>query len=133
MRILALLALAACTDGASADLGLGAMLRVDGAQFRPGPFPRDTGGPDGLQISTAHTMLEVGPVREPVRGVLEPSARGAVIGLADYDGSWIIPASAPDFETPDNPSAMATVGLAADFPPGPFTLLVAGSDAQGRF
>lgn len=133
MRALVVLVLAGCTDGATSDLGLGSMLQVEGAQFRPGPFPRDSGGPDALQISTAQTELQVGQIREPIRGVLEPSARGAVIGIAGHEGAWILPASPPEFETPDNPSAMAIVGLAADFPPGPFTLLIGASDKDGRF
>lgn len=132
MRAFVLLGFAACTTGASSDLGLGAMLQVEGAQFRPGAFPDEDGGPEALDVQTFHSMFEVGSVKEPLRAVLAPEARGAVIGLAGYDGSWIVSAGFPDFETPNNPSAMATIGFAADLPPGSVTLLLGATDAAGR-
>jgi hypothetical protein len=130
--LLAALALAAC-DAASPDPGITAALQVAGAQFRPGPFPRDTGGPAALSLTSTHSEITIGPIAERVRGILDVSARGVALGIAGQPGAWLLPASSPDIDAPDNPTARATIGLAADFPIGPFTLLVAASDADGRF
>jgi len=127
-----MLALGAC-DAASPDPGITASLQVANAQFRPGPFPRDTGGPDALSLASTHSEITIGPIEEPVRGILETSARGVAIGIAGQPGSWILPASAPDIDSPDNPTARATIGLSADVATGPLTLLLAASDEQGRF
>ncbi len=132
MRAVWLLLLVGC-DAASSDRGLDAMLQVPGAQFRPGPFPADTGGPATVALSTRHSEILVGDVGEPLRGVLEPSARGAVIGIDGFDGTWIIPAGPADLDTPGNATAKATFGVVDDFPAGPFILRVAASDEEGRF
>lgn len=129
---LAIMMLAAC-DAASPDPGLDAALRVAGAQFRPGPFPHDEGGPAALALTSAHNEMPIGPIEEPVHAVLDPAARGVALGIAGQSGAWVLPAGPPDVETPDNATIRATIGLGADFPAGPFTLLLAASDADGRF
>lgn len=127
------LALAACGASASPDPGLGALLQIPGAQYRPGPLPAPSGGPDAIQLRTTHAAIRIGQLREKIIGVLGPGSRSAVIGIAGEDGGWLLPAGVPAFETPGDPGADATIGLADEFPPGPFTLIVAGGDAAGRF
>jgi len=126
------LALAAC-DGASPDPGLAAWLQVAGAQYRPGPFPADTGGPAAIDVQTRHGQLLIDRQGEPLDATLEASARAAAIGIEGADGAWIVRAGPPDADTPGLPSAKAVFGVAAELPPGPFTLKVAASDAEGRF
>src|SRR5262245_29765459 len=117
MRALVAIALAGCT-AASSDPGLDALLQVQGAQFRPGPFPADEGGPAALALATRHAEIAIGELGEPLRGVLEPAARGAVIGIDGIDGTWLIPAGPPDFDTPGQATAKATFGVADAFVPG---------------
>lgn len=124
--------LAAC-DGASPDPGLGLWLQVAGAQHRPGPFPADTGGPPAIDVVTRHAQILIDRLDEPLDATLGAAAHAAVIGIEGSDGTWIIRAGAPDFDTPGLPSAKAVFGVVAGFPPGPFTLKVAASDAEGRF
>lgn len=134
MRVaLALLALAGCTDGATADRGLTAMLQVEGAQFRPGGFPADAGGPAALAVAAGTSQIVIDRLGDRLDGTLEPAARGVAIGIAGEDGAWLIRAGLPDLDTPGLPSAKATFGLAAGFPPGPFELQIAASDDAGRF
>ncbi len=132
MRALVLATLAAC-GGASADPGLGALLQVDGAQYRPGAFPADTGGPAVVGLQSRHAALTIGRLDEAITGTLDAGARGAVIGVAGLDDAWLITAGVPELDTPGLPSGKATVGLADGFPAGPFTLVMAASDARGRF
>lgn len=128
---LAACALAAC-DGASPDPGLTALLQITGAQFRPGPFPADAGGPAALDVQTRRGQIVVDRIAEPLDATLEGPARAAVIGVAGSDGAWIVRAGPPDSDTPGLPSAKAVFGVTADFPPGAFMLQVAASDAEGR-
>lgn len=128
-----LLALAGCGASATPDPGLAALLQIPGAQYRPGPLPAPSGGPDAIQLRTRHTALTIGEVREPLIGALGAGTRAAVIGIAGADDGWLLPAGVPSFELPEAPSLSATIGLADDFPPGPFTLVVLGGDGDGRF
>ncbi|HEX7839566.1 MAG TPA: hypothetical protein VF469_18955 [Kofleriaceae bacterium] len=134
MRALACLALVTgCGASASPDPGLTSRLQLPGAQYRPGSLPAPSGGPDAIQLRSTHAAVTIGQLRERITGTLGPGSRSGVIGIAGEDGGWILPAGVPSFETPDDPSAAAIIGLADDFPPGPFTLVVAGGDADGRF
>jgi hypothetical protein len=132
MRAVVLVLLVGCT-AASSDPALDALLQVKGAQFRPGPFPAETGGPAALAVTTRHAEITIGELREPVRGVLEPAARGAVIGIDGVDGTWLLPAGPADLDTPGQATAKATIGVSDGMPAGPFMLRLAASDAQGRF
>lgn len=131
--LVALITLASCGTSASPDPGLTALLQLPGAQYRPGALPAPSGGPDAIALRTKHAALTIGEVREKIEGVLGPGTRSAVIGIAGMDGGWLLPAGVPAFDTPDDPSVAATIGLADGFAPGPFTLIVAGGDDQGRF
>lgn len=131
MRTLLVL-LCAC-DAASPDPGLDAMLQVEGAQYRPSAFPVDEGGPSALSVQTRHSEVIVGRVGETLRGVLEANARGVVIGVEGFDGTWLMPASGSDIDTPGLATAKASFALSHEFPTGPFVLQIAASDVDGRF
>jgi hypothetical protein len=128
----AIILLAACS-GASPDPGLTARLQIAKAQFRPGAFPSDEGGPAANALTTRHSMIVVDRIDEPLKGVLSRDAHAAAIGIAGEDDAWIVVAGPPDLDTPGQPTAKATFGLAADFPTGPFTLQIAAADANGKF
>ncbi len=128
--LLALIGLAGC-DAATSDPGYGNALVIADAQFRPGGFPAASGGPDTVQLAGA-AATTIGTFRSRLRAVLAPSARAAIVGLAGAEGTWIITAGPPDFETPGQPSASATYGFDPSVAPGPQTILVAATDAAGR-
>lgn len=133
MRAVILVLLASCTDGASPDLGLTARLQIEGAQFRPGAFPADDGGPLTSSFVTRQSMIVVDRTGETLRAILEPRARAAAIGVVGDDNAWIVLAGPPDLDTPGQPVARASFALAPTFPRGPFELRVAASDEAGRF
>jgi hypothetical protein len=133
MRRLAMLAVLAGCDAASSDPALDAMFRVEGGQFREGEFPGDEGGPATAAVATLSTSVVIATRSEELRGVLEPNARGAVIGIEGFVGTWIVPAGVPGLDTPGFPTANAVFRLAEDFPPGPFVMQVAAADEAGRF
>jgi len=127
-----LAALAAC-DAASSDPGLDTVLSIPNAQFRPGPFPQDTGGPTALSLATRHPNILIETVNERANAYLEPAARAAVFGIEGYDGAWIVPAGPPDFSAPGLPTANVVLGVRAAIEPGPFTLIVAAANAEGAY
>jgi hypothetical protein len=131
--VVAFTALGGCGISATPDPGLGAQLQIPGAQYRPGALPAPSGGPDAIALRTRHPAVTIGEVREKLEGVLGPGTRSAVIGIAGSEGGWLLPAGLPAFDTPDDPGVTATIGLADGFPPGPFTLVAFGGDADGRF
>ena len=129
-QTLSLLALLGC-QAATNELGYGNALVIVNAQFRPGAFPAATGGPDTVQLAGAGSTT-IGTLRTRLHAVLGPDARGAIIGLAGTEGTWIITADPPDAETPGQPSASATYGFDPSVVPGPQTIALAATDATGR-
>ena len=123
---------AACGGGATSDLGYGNELVVPGAQFRVGGFPDPTGGPPVVNFTSTHTGILIGQVRETVSAVLDGAATGAILGIEGTSGSWIATTQPPDITTPGEATLSLAIGLSPDAQPGPFTLLLAGVDSDGR-
>ena len=132
--VLLVAALAACTDAASAQLGLDDVLQVPNAQYVPGPFPAANGGPPTVQIVPMYATTLIGATADPdvIDGLLAPDATGAIVGVAGFDGSWIVTAAPPGIENPDNPTIAPTLSLADDFPLGPFDVVVASADLDNH-
>lgn len=131
--LVALVALVGCGTGASVDPGYAAQLQIPNAQYRPGALPEPSGGPDALFLRLSSTDLLIGETRVALDGALGAGSRAAIVGVAGGKDGWIIAAGVPAFELPDNPTITGPIGLADDFPPGPFTLTMIGSDEHGRF
>ncbi len=128
------LALAGC-QGASPDPGVEAWLQladVPGAQWRPGPLPDDDGGPAVLGVQTTRATLQLGSVRERLRGQLATDARALALALDGDVGAWILPAAPPASEVPDVPSFDVRAQIALDLPAGPVELLAVAFDERGR-
>ena len=132
MRAAVWFILAGCMEGASSDPGYGALLYIDGAQFRPGAFPAAHGGPPVESAQSGAQTIVLGGNHESLRVVLDPAAKAIVAGIPGARGTWIVPAGAPDFDTPGQPNVHATFGVDAALGPGPFELDVAAVDAAGH-
>ena len=132
MRALAILLLAGCSGGATPDLGYGNELVVANAQFRPGDFPAPTGGPPTVNFKQTHTGIVIGELRESVHAVFDGTATGAILGIQGEPGNWIVTTQPPDIDTPGEATITETIGLSADAQQGSFTLVVAGTDSDGR-
>jgi hypothetical protein len=135
MRAAALLLLAGCDlVTASPDPGVGELLQVRDAEFRPGPFPDDSGdGPSTDAIQPTHPFVTRGTFREGVHGVFGRTARTVAIGVGGFTGTWVLPAARGGTETPDSAVVDAIIGLASELPPGEFRLVMAASDDRGVF
>jgi hypothetical protein len=128
----ALLVLLAACGGITNEPGYGSALAIPGAQFRPGAFPAATGGPATQSLVTAHATIAIGHVHERLHAILDGTATAAIVGIAGADGAWIVTAGPPDVDTPGAATATAMFGLDPATEPGPFTLELAATDADGR-
>jgi hypothetical protein len=121
-----------CGDFASADLGLDDLMRIDGAQYRPGPFPASTGGPASATLQLGRPVAVRGGTRELLFGQIDIAAHAAIIGLYGTDGAWIVPAGSPDTFDPEEVTISTGYALTDDVPLGPFAVQLAAVDADGR-
>jgi hypothetical protein len=131
MRAALLVVLAACS-AASSDPGLGAVLRVDGAQYLPGPQPDQSGGPDVASVANPRTQVTPGEIDKPFAGTLAPGGTAVIIGLDGDPGSWIVTASPPTIQAPDEPSFAVTMSFAPTATLGAASLTLRAVDAAGR-
>ncbi|HEY4059364.1 MAG TPA: hypothetical protein VGM39_22255 [Kofleriaceae bacterium] len=122
----------ACSDGVSADPGPDALLQIPGAQYRPGAFPVENGGPTSIQLAPRTASIQIAYLDNPTRGVMSGDARSAIIGIDGVDGTWLLPAEAADVDVLGSTTTHFSFALADDFPPGPFTLSLAAVDADAR-
>jgi hypothetical protein len=126
------LASSACGEGARADLGLHAWMRVDGAQYYRGAMP-DGRGPSVASIELATNTMRAGELGKPVKGSLAPGANAVALMLGGDDGYWILPTDAPDVASPTYPSFHAALSFSRDLRGGDYTLVVRAVDADGQF
>jgi hypothetical protein len=126
--------LAAACDGATSDRGLGARMRIKGAQFVSGAMPSVAPtGPAVTHITLPTNDIFASFADDPISGALDPSATAAAIGLDGDSGYWIVTAGVPDVATPTNPSFAALASFAADLTPGAYTLVVRAADTSGAY
>jgi hypothetical protein len=124
----------ACNQGAAADLGADAYMRLPGAQFVRGPMPE--GSPKGPAVEAIRLVdddIWAGLSDDPIGGALAPSATAAAIGLQGDLGYWLVPAGIPDVATPDEPSFSATATFSRGIVLGSYTLVVRAVDDAGAF
>jgi hypothetical protein len=122
----------ACGEQAPSDPGLSALLRIDGAQFYPGPMEAESGGPEVVSLNLPSFEIQPGERDHRVTGALEPVATSAIIALAHDTGYWVVTAKAPDVASPDYPTFDAMMEFSSRLAPGDYQLRVQASDDQGR-
>jgi hypothetical protein len=131
LKRVAILALLGACSGASSDEGLGADLRVEGAQFVPGELPAPSGGPAVITAFLPRANVHVGEVGLPLGGTLDPGTNGVAVGLAGDAGYWIVPSSVPDSFDPTHPTIRAEADFSRVMASGDYDLTVIGLDEGG--
>lgn len=133
MRAAALAAaLAGCT-GVTTDPGLGADVRVGGAQFFPGAMPASTGAPRIVSVESPSTAIRAGEINKALAGRLTRDGAAVALGAVGDTGYWTLPAGVIDGTFPDQLTWSARLSFAPDLPDGPIQLAIAAVDAAGRF
>jgi hypothetical protein len=118
-------ALTAVACGKAPGTGVEALLQVEKATYFPGDLAAvpDLGGPAVIDSYARTSWLTPGQRGKLLDGTLGAGATSVLIGLEGDRGYWALPASAPDTQTPDEPTFRATLDVSP---------LLSGSDAQVR-
>jgi hypothetical protein len=131
---LSLCAAAAGCEGASADNGLNARLRVNNAQFVPGALEADPGASGPIAMASPSVVkLYPGVQNIPLAGSVA-GGTSVLLGFAGDAGHWIVPAPLIDSSSPpENPlyTFSTRMSLSPGTPLGMETLIVRGVDAAG--
>jgi hypothetical protein len=125
-------ALTACDARIQADHGADALMQVEAAEFVRGALPPDGAGPSVESFALTTNKVRIGGVNHPIAGALGPSATAASIALDGDVGYWIVPAGAPDVQSPLNPTFRATASFSRLLTPGAHSLSVRAVDGAGR-
>jgi hypothetical protein len=132
LRVGAYLLLTACSDSASTDPGIRALMRVEEGQFVPGALPTESGGPEVLSTRLAHDQIAPGTRDESFSGTLAEPSTAVVIGVEGDVGHWVVTAGPPALEEPDFPTFSATLSFARTLTQRELVLRVAAVDGEGR-
>jgi hypothetical protein len=122
---LALTALCALACAKGPGSGVAALLQVEKATYASGNLAAvpDTAGPVVIGTYSRTSWVTPGQRGKLLDGTLGPGATAVLLGLEGDTGYWMLPASAPDTQTPDQPTFRATLG---------FATAIAGPEVQLR-
>jgi hypothetical protein len=124
--------LTACDTRIPADHGADALMQIEAAEFIRGAMPPDGAGPAVESVALTTNKVRIGGVNHPIAGALGPSATAACVALDGDVGYWIVPAGAPDVQSPLNPTFKATASFSRLLTPGAHSLSVHAVDGAGR-
>ncbi|HZU81465.1 MAG TPA: hypothetical protein VE987_01040 [Polyangiaceae bacterium] len=126
--------LLACSEGATSDPGLTALLRVQGAQFVAGAMPpASSAGPKVDSIAFATNTIWAGEAGKSFSGALDSTATAVAVALSGDRGYWLQTAGVPDFSAPTSPTFHGLASFATTLAPGQYALQVRAVDASGNF
>jgi hypothetical protein len=129
----ALLLLVAGCSGVTSDPGLGAQLRVAGAQFYEGDLPRATSDVAVTGIDSLNNTIWPGQVNKAIGGRLGPRGIAAAIQLMGDSGFWVVPADAPDLNMPDQLTWSAKASFSDAIEAGSHDVLISAVDDNREF
>jgi hypothetical protein len=123
--------LAAGCDGATADPGLDAWLRVDRGQRVAAPEPGDEGGPRVTALQLLSTTVTPGQPLRTLQGTATLAAHAVAIGLEGDSGYWVIKPGSVDPIT-GALTFTADLSFSTALPTGDRLLWTRGVAADGR-
>ncbi|HVV84809.1 MAG TPA: hypothetical protein VHE35_17215 [Kofleriaceae bacterium] len=132
LAAVAALAVPAC-DGTTADPGLDALMRVNNAQFYPGPLPAPATDLHVTGIDSINNQIWPGQINKSLAGRMDDAARAVALTLDGDVGYWIVPGGAVDLNVPGQLTWSARVTFSAALPLGPHLVEAAAVDADGNF
>jgi hypothetical protein len=132
VRLIVLVAFVTGCAGTTADPGLGAHVRIAGAQYVEGAMPAPTGALAVTAIDSLNNGIWQGQVGKALSGRVAGAAQAVAIGFPDDAGYWIVVPGAADLNVPGELTWSAKASFASDLAVGPHELAVAAIDAQGK-
>jgi hypothetical protein len=113
--------------------GLTALLRTDRGEYRTEALPTAEDGPEVVDLTLTTNAAFPGEQDKPFSGALAPESTVVALGLAGDAGYWLLPAAAPNIESPEYPSFGVSLSFSPDIPVGDHHLFARAGDSQGRF
>jgi len=120
---------AACSSAAGG--GASAWLQVDDATYAKGALVDGQVGPPVLGTYARTSWIAPGQDGTLLNGTLGPGATAVLLGLTSDEGYWILPAAAPDTQTPDQPRFFASLGFSTAIAATELQLHLVAVDAAG--
>lgn len=124
------LLLVACSK--APGYGATAQLQVSGATYAAGALTGGNAGPAVISTYARNSSITPGHQEVLLDGTLGPGATAVLLGLPGDPGYWILPASPPDIETPDQPTFSASLGFAASIVSPQLQITVVAVDLAGQ-
>lgn len=126
-----------CGCGAGAGGGVAAQLQVDGATYAAGDLAAlaDAGGPAVIDTYARTSWVTPGRGGKLLSGTLGPGATAVLLAIdevRDEPGYWILGASPPDTQRPDQPTFAAILAFAASVVGPEIRLRLVAVDGDGR-
>ncbi len=123
-------------SGASPSSGQNAYMRVQNAQFIPGPINIEpqAASPD-VQITTRNNEHPIGVGAKSITGSVGPGSTAVLVGMLGDSGHWVVPVQDQDQATPGNFTFACTVSFSSLTPTGDggaLTVAVRATDKKGN-
>jgi hypothetical protein len=127
-----LLLLCGCAAGAGS--GVDSRLQVEGATYASGDLAAlaDAGGPAVIDTYARTSWVVPGRGGKMLSGTLGPGATAVLLGMDGDRAYWIMGASAPDTQRPDQPTFQAILAIAAPLVGPEVRLRLVAVDIAGR-
>lgn len=113
--------------------GLSALLRSDKGDYHTEPLPAEQSGPGVVALTLTTNTASPGEIDKPFSGSLAKESTAVAIGLSGDSGYWLLPAEAPNFESPEYPTFSVRLSFSPDLPLGDHLLFARAGDEKGRY
>ena len=125
----------ACS-GANPSSGQNAYMRVQNAQFIPGPIDVEPhAAAPGAQVSTRNNEHPVGVTGKSIAGSVGPGSTAVLVGMLGDSGHWVVPVQDQDQATLGNYTFACSVSFSPLTPTadgGALTVAVRATDKNGN-
>lgn len=128
-----LVATLAAGCGENPGSGAQALMLVEGAELRTEALVATAEGPPVVALTLTSSSARPGEQGKPFSGALGPGSTAVAVGLTGDLGYWLLPAAAPDVQSPDYPTFDVRLSFSADLLPAQRSLFACAGDDQGRF
>ena len=121
-------------QGASADSGVTAFFRIQGAQYVPGALDVSdrASAPEVHRVDSQNNTVYPGIIGKSVGGTVGPGSVAVLIGMRGDSGYWILPVQGVDQSSPGDFIFSGKAAISPMVPLGPATLVYRAVDATGE-
>ncbi len=121
-------------EGASAQSGISAHLRINGAQYVPGELDETVhaAAPEVRRIDSQNNTVYPGITGKSLGGAVGPGSMAVLIGMKGDSGHWVLPIQAADQASPGDFTFSGKASFSPLVPLGAATLLYRAISSTGE-